>query len=223
MRRPVQILLAAGLAGLTTACAGGPQHVDGLAVPAGLVSPTAARTTPPPASPSVAPSSVPPSSASPSRSTRTATADLTIQPDRIGPLRIGMSLSAAEDTGLIVVRSGQEDTGPDACVSAYWKGRTEDDWMIFNGKYGLRALDSFGNQKTPEGIRTGSTLAAVLRAYPERTWRLEDSYETPEAERTTGEIMVDAVTGDGAHYRIKVKNSKVEYVQVESDRAGCYE
>jgi hypothetical protein len=223
MRRPVQFLLAAGLAGLTAACAGGPQHVDGLAAPAGLASPTPSRTASPPASPSAAPSSVPPSTVPPSKSTRTATADLTIRPDRIGQLKIGMSLAAAEATGLIVVPSGQEDAAPDACVSAYWKGQTREDWMIFNGEYGLRALDSFGNQRTAEGIRTGSTLAAVFRAYPQRKWRMEDSYETPEAERTSGEIMVDAVKGDGAHYRIEVENSTVENVQLESDRAGCYE
>ncbi|MEU4620335.1 hypothetical protein AB0G04_10210 [Actinoplanes sp. NPDC023801] len=223
MIRSAQVLAAAALVGLTAAC-NSPQHVDGIAAPAGLTSPSASGQARPAASPSFVPSSGAPSSARPSRpvNTATATADLTIQPDRIGRLKIGMSLTAAKATGLIVVSTGQDDVPPGGCVTAYWKGQTEEEWMIFNGKYGLRAVDSFGNQRTPEGIRTGSTLAAVRRAYPEFTWRT-DGDETPAAERTSGDILVDAVKGDGAHYRINIDKGKVTYVHVESDRAGCYE
>jgi len=167
-----------------------------------------------------------PSSASPTspaaKAIHTAPADLTIHPNHIGPLKIGMSLAAAKATGLIVVNAGQGNAGPDTCVSAHWKGRSSRVWMVFNGKYGLRALDSFGNQKTPEGIKPGSTLAAVRRAYPHLTWRT-DGDETPDARRTAGDALADAVKGDGAHYRINIQKSKVTDVQLESDRDGCYE
>jgi hypothetical protein len=133
-----------------------------------------------------------------------------------------MSLTAAEATGLVVVNAGQGNPAPDACVSAHWKGRPDSAWMVFNGKYGLRALDSYGNQKTPEGVRPGSTLAAVRRAYPHLTWRI-DGDNTPDAQRTGGDALVDAVPGDGAHYRIAIEKSKVTDVQLESDRTGCYE
>ncbi|MEU8819034.1 hypothetical protein [Actinoplanes sp. NPDC048796] len=133
-----------------------------------------------------------------------------------------MSLKAAKATGLIVVNAEQHGSGPDACVSAHWKGQSDEDWMIFNGKYGLRAIDSFGGQKTAEGIKPGSTLAAVRQAYPQLTWR-GDGDETPPAKRTAGDALVDVVKGDGAHYRINIEKSKVVYVQVESDRRGCYE
>jgi hypothetical protein len=222
MHRPVQISAVAALIGLTAACGNSPQHVDGAAAPAGLAPTTAPAPASPAASPSAVPASSKPSSATPTKPARTATADLTIHPDHIGQLKIGMSLTAAKATGLIVVSPGQEDVQPGGCVSAYWKGQSEEEWMIFNGKYGLRALDSFGNQRTAEGIRPGSTLAAVRRAYPEFTWRI-DGDETPDAERTSGDLLVDAVKGDGAHYRINIDNGKVTYVQLESDRAGCYE
>ncbi|GIE34942.1 hypothetical protein Ait01nite_079870 [Actinoplanes italicus] len=222
MHRPVQILVVAALVSLTAACSSGPQHVDGAAAPAGLASPAASLTSEPAAVPSAVSKSPTPSSPPPSRTTSTALTDLTIDPDRIGRLRIGMSLTAAKATGLIVVIPGQEDRGPEGCVAAYWKGRSEDDGMIFNGKYGLRALGSFGNQRTPEGIRPGSTLAAVREAYPRLTWRV-DGDETTDAERTSGDVLVDVVKGDGAHYRINIQDSKVTSVGLESDRAGCYE
>ena len=133
-----------------------------------------------------------------------------------------MSLEAAKATGLIVVNARQGTPGPDTCVDAHWKGQSNHVWMVFNGKYGLRALDSFGNQKTPEGIKPGSTLAAVRLAYPHLTWRI-DGDETPDAKRTGGDALVDVVKGDGAHYRINIQKSKVTDVQLESDRTGCYE
>ena len=171
------------------------------------------------------------SSASPTASARPSTAkpsahtdpaDLTIHPDHIGPLKVGMSLAAATATGLIVVDVGQGAPGPGTCIEAHWKGQSDHAWMVFNGKYGLRALDSFGNQETPEGIKPGSTLATVRRAYPHLTWRL-DGDETPDTKRTDGDVLVDAVKADGAHYRINIQHSKVTDVQVESDRTGCYE
>ena len=166
------------------------------------------------------------SSASPTsqpvKATHTDPADLTIHPDHIGPLKIGMSLGAAKATGLIVVNAGQGAAGPDTCVSAHWKGQSDRVWMIFNGRYGLRALDSFGDQRTPEGIKAGSTLAAVRRAYPHLIWRI-DGDEIPDARRTRGDALVDVVKGDGAHYRINIQRGRVTDVQLESDRTGCYE
>jgi hypothetical protein len=211
MHRLAQILGATTLVGLAAACG------NAAAAPVGRTSPTAA----PAASASHAPAATPTTS-HPVKSAHTDPAGLTIQPDHIGPLKIGMSLAAAKATGLIVVNADQDAPGPDACVAAHWKGQSDRVWMVFNGKYGLRALDSFGNQKTPEGIKPGSTLAAVRQAYPRLTWRI-DGDEKPDAQRTDGDALVDAVKGDGTHYRINIQKGKATDVQLESDRAGCYE
>ena len=221
MHRHARILGATALVALAAACttstrptAAGPASSAPVPAPVPAVSATGATV------PSPAPSSAPPTQ--PVAAPHTDPAGLTIRPDHIGPLRIGMSLAAAKATGLIVVNAGQGDSGPDACVEAHWKGEPDHAWMVFNGKHGLRAIDSFGHQKTPEGIKPGSTLAAVRRAYPDLIWRT-DGDETPDARRTAGDALADAVKGDGAHYRINIQKSKVTDVQLESDRDGCYE
>jgi hypothetical protein len=220
MHRLAQILGTTTLVGLIAACS------NAAAAPVGPTSSTPAPAASAGDAPAATPTPRAPSSASPTshpvKAAHTDPAGLTIHPDHIGPLKIGMSLAAAKATGLIVVNAGQGAPGPDTCVAAHWKGQSDRVWMVFNGRYGLRALDSFGNQKTPEAIKPGSTLAAVRRAYPHLTWRF-DGDETPDAQRTVGDALVDAVKGDGAHYRINIQKGKVTYVQLESDRDGCYE
>ena len=216
MHRYAQILGAAAIATLAAACSTTTPHGSAPTSPA--VTPPVVSVTPTdvPVDTSASP---PPASASP---THPAPTDLTIAADRIGPLKIGMSLTAAKATGLIVVNAPGDTAFAEGCTAAHWKGQPTDAWMVFNGKYGLRALDSFGNQQTPEGIRTGSTLAAVRRAYPHLVWRL-DGDEIPDAKRTDGDAMIDVAKGDGAHYRINIQKSKVTEVSLESDRSGCYE
>jgi hypothetical protein len=220
MHRLACILSATTLVALLAACNNDTaRHED--AAPADPASSAAASSAPATASAPRASSSPSPKS-HPAKVADVDTAELTINPDHIGPLKIGMSLRAAKATGLITVNAGQGDAGPDSCVSAHWKGQSDRGWMVFNGRYGLRALDSFGNQRTPEGIRPGSTLDAVKRTYPRITWRT-DGDDTPDAKRVSGDALVDVVKGDGAHYRININKKKVTDVQLESDRAGCYE
>lgn len=225
MHRLVQVSCVATLMALVAACGNDTPH-PAATPPAGL--PASAPSSAPAGSAGDAPTATPTpqaSSSSPASrpvSTHTDPARLTIHADHIGPLKIGMSLRAAKATGLIVVNSGPGAPGADSCVSAHWKGQSDHAWMVFNGKYGLRALDSFGDQKTPEGIRRDSTLAAVRRAYPHLTWRV-DGYDIPDRKRTDGDVLADVVKGDGAHYRINIQKSKVTDVQLESDRTGCYE
>jgi hypothetical protein len=215
MHRLAQLWGATTLVALVAACSNTTTQPDA-AGPAGSVSDAPATTPTPRASSSASPTS------QPVKATHTDPADLTIHPDHIGPLKIGMSLAAAKATGLIVVNAGQAAAGPETCVAAHWKGRSDRDGMIFNGRHGLRALDSFGDQKTPEGIKPGSTVAAVRRAYPHLIWRI-DGDEIPDARRTRGDALVDVVKGDGAHYRINIQRGRVTDVQLESDRTGCYE
>ncbi|SNY64790.1 hypothetical protein [Paractinoplanes atraurantiacus] len=219
MHRLAQIFGATTLVVLAAACSN-TTTPGAQATSAPTTAPTTAPATS--ATPTASASSSASPAAPPAEAAHTDPAGFTIKPDHIGPLKIGMSLKAAKATGLIVVNDGQDTAGPEACVSAHWKGQSDEDWMIFNGKHGLRAIDSFGGQKTPEGIKPGSSLASVRKAYPQLTWRV-DGDETPAAKRTSGDALVDAVKGDGAHYRINVQKSKVVYVQVESDRPGCYE
>ncbi|GAA0527443.1 hypothetical protein GCM10010172_04930 [Paractinoplanes ferrugineus] len=230
MRRFAPILAVSALVCLSAACDNGTtERVGGAAAPVGGGSSAPAPASEPASglppvggtvSPTPRASSSAPVDAPTSRPARTDTADLTIEPDHIGPLKIGMSLTAARKTGLIVVSAA--DSAGDTCSYAHWKGQSKDAGMVFNGRYGLRALSSFGNQKTPAGIHPGSTLAAVRAAYPGLTWRI-DGDEIPDAKRTDGDVMVDVVKGDGAHYRINVQKSKVTDIDLESDRTGCYE
>ena len=219
MHRLVKISFATTLIGVVAAC-GTTTHPDGpaaaAATPGGPASSAPAAT-----STSPAPVSTPPTTPA-VEVAHTDPAGLTIHPDHIGALKIGMSLAAAKATGLIVVNTGQDSAFAEPCVGAHWKGQSDEAWMVFNGKYGLRALDSFGDQKTAEGITAGSTLAAVRRAYPHLTWRT-DGDDILDARRTDGDALVDVVKSDGAHYRITILKSKVTDVQLESDRAGCYE
>lgn len=227
MHRLVKIFGATTLIGVVAACS---SNTSDLANPAATPTGVASSTATPGDSASGAPAATrkPKASGSPSptlppvEAAHTEPAALTIHPDHIGPLKIGMSLDAAKKTGLIVVDAPNEAPFAEACVGAHWKGQSKDVWMVFNGKYGLRALDSFGKQKTPEGIKAGSTLAAVRRAYPHLTWRL-DGDEIPDSRRTDGDALVDVMKSDGAHYRINIQKSKVTDVQLESDRSGCYE
>jgi hypothetical protein len=227
MHRFVKIFGATTLIGVVAACSSNtsppanptaaPTDVtSSAATPSDQVSDAPTATRQPPAPSSASPTSPPVEAA------HTDPADFTIHPDHIGPLKIGMSLAAAKKTGLIVVEAQDESPFDGGCVGARWKGQSDDVGMVFNGKYGLRALDSFGGQKTPEGIKAGSTLAAVRRAYPHLIWRM-DGDEIPESRRTDGDALVDVVKGDGAHYRIDIQKSKVVDVQLESDRSGCYE
>lgn len=227
MYRLAQVFGATTLVALVAACSSNTtRHEDAAAVPAGATSSSAAPADSAGDGPAATPTPQASSSASPTsqpvKTAHTDPAHLTIHRDHIGPLKIGMSLRAAKATGLIVVNTNQDAAGPDACVSAHWKGRSDHAWMVFNGEYGLRALDSFGDQKTPEGIKSGSTLAAVRRAYPHLTWRI-DGEKTPDARRIDGDALVDVVRGDGAHYRITIQKKRVTDVQLESDRTGCYE
>jgi hypothetical protein len=226
MHRLAQIFGTATLVGLVAACGTNATQQEDAALPVGLTSSTATPADSAGEAPAASPTPQAPSSASPSshpvKAAHTGPADLIIHPDHIGPLKIGMSLGAAKATGLIVINTRQGTPGPDTCVYARWKGQSDDVGMVFNGRYGLRALDSLGNQKTPEGIKPGSTLAAVRRAYPHSTWRI-DGDETPDAQRTGGDALIDVGKGDGAHYRINIQKGKVTDVQLESDRTGCYE
>ncbi len=219
MHRFTQILCAATLVSFAAACNDTNAPV---ALPSTAAAPAVSASDAPAATPTPRASSSAPPTSQPGNPAHTDLANLTVDPSQIGPLRIGMSLAAAKSTGLIVVNAGQGTVFPDSCISAHWKGQSDRAWMVFNGKYGLRALDSFGGQKTPEGIKPGSTLAAVRLAYPRLTWRV-DGDQTPAAQRTAGDALVDAVKGDGAHYRINIQHGKVTDVQLESDRAGCYE
>lgn len=227
MHRLVKIFGATTLIGVVAACSTNTSHgASPTAAPTSVTSSTARPDDPASGAPATTPTPQAPSSASPTKPpvvvAHTDPASLTIHPDHIGALKIGMSLDAAKKTGLIVVNAHQGTPFAPPCVGAHWKGQSDDVWMVFNGKYGLRAVDSFGDQKTPEGIKAGSTLAAVRRAYPHLTWRL-DGDEIPDARRTDGDVLVDVVKGDGAHYRINIQKSKVADVQLESDRSGCYE
>jgi hypothetical protein len=197
---------------VATGCGAGPQRLDGEAQPAG-----AASTGPAPYTQTAAPSPVAPSTATTSPASRPATGPATptatrrttrppvvLGPDGFGALKLGMSRSEAEATGMI---SGYriEDFGANCGIS---KLRGTDSTVFFTPGLGVSSIDAAPGVRTPEGIRLGSTMSAVQRAYPD--WELAVGGG-------------DTGWGWAGHYRIDVKNGKVTYLTLATEGQRCVE
>ena len=215
MIRISAVLLGTALA--AAACAGGPQHVDGFAQPAGAatIPPASATATPAPAT--SAPTSTPATpatsaatgtsptgtaSSEPAASTRPVTPLL--GPNGLGELQLGMSRAEAEATGLITGYRVEDFTG-NCGVS---KIRGTDATVYFTPGLGLSSIAAYGSVRTPRGIRLGSTVAAVRKAYPDWDFAIGDE--------KNGWGWVD-------HYRIDVKDGKVSYLALAAEGQRCIE
>ncbi|MCU7724306.1 hypothetical protein ODJ79_11320 [Actinoplanes sp. KI2] len=224
MGRLATLLGAVAVVGLASACAQDPEHLSGAAAPVGTPASASAATpasTPPTTG---VPSSAPPASSKPVQPSATASTDLehlTIYPTHVGDLRVGMSLTSAKATGLITFRPGAIASDPAGCSYADWRGHPGATGVVFNGRYGIRAIEGIAQQHTPQGIKIGSTLSATKKVFPDLHFAQADLGGNPNPQ--TGRAFADPKPNDGAHYRFAFKNGKVAEIGLASDRAGCYE
>lgn len=173
MRKVRLAVVLLGTALVVTGCGQGPQRLAGNAVPAGATStveptsdPVGEPTSEPGGQPTSEPVGEPTSQSGGQPTSDPANRPTTLGPDGFGALKLGMSRSQAEATGLI---SGYkaEDFGA-KCGYSKLKGTSAT--VYFTPGLGVSSIDASAGVRTPEGIRLGSTMNAVRKAYPD--WEL---------------------------------------------------
>ncbi|WP_127501681.1 hypothetical protein [Actinoplanes solisilvae] len=229
MKRATLALGLSGLAGLvlfTGACGSGAAHLEGSAVPFGASPAPSTAPVSPASAPVVTATSASPSA--PAATTKPATTEkpqlgTVIGPRGLGAVRLGMSMSAASATGLIGkwVNPATGATTPEGggcSMTAPLKEAPSDDATVYGGKdRGIIVISAYGRIRTPEGIRIGSSKAALLEAYP--TWR-PIAEENPEAD---GRGLVAVPGNSKANYRIATVNGKVAQLALQFKTQDCYE
>jgi hypothetical protein len=201
---------------LVAACGDGVQRVDGPAAPiAGSPAPSATSTAPtspattPPTTPSITPASRKPTTAAP-------------KSDIIGPkgyraLQLGMSQKAATATGLIDPWKTSGDSG---CIgySHLRKATGDSGNVLFSSKLGVVVIDApSADVRTPEGIHIGSTLAALLKAYP--NWERADA----DGPGPDGRGWAKVPGNSDAYYRTTIEGGKVTELTLQHKDQDCYE
>ena len=149
MRRTARV--AGAILGLAVAagCTAPVERVDVEAAPAGAT-----------AAPSAAPSTAP--AAGPPRSARV------LGPTGLGKLDLGMTAEQAEASGTVVKdKYVTEATAGCGDVFRLRGAQHPAGFVSYSKAYGVAAIPAYGSIATPAGIRIGSSVAAVRRAYPE--------------------------------------------------------
>lgn len=150
----------------------------------------------------------------------------TVDPDTItnlgplgaGPLHLGMSKAEAAATGAVSGLSGTEGTCGGITDGRLVGAMPADDTdlvgqLFFSTSTGkLVIIAATPGQATPEGIRLGSSLAQVKKAYP--TWKGDEG--------VGGGAGLVAVTGNKqAVYRVYVDADQVMELSVQSRVQDC--
>lgn len=207
--RAIRLLTVIACLALGTGCQSTPRHVEGEAGPAGspATSPSSSQAlTSPPGGPTT-PSS-PTVSVSPTAAKSPTRTKLTLGPNGIGPLRLGMTIAQAEATGVVKKFRSNPAGG---CASAYLIAG-DGDVVLHSPLKGVATIDAPGSMKTPQGIGVGSSLSAVERAYP-------DFKFDPDISRGYA-----AVPGNSkAVYRIAFRDGRVSQLTLQYRDQGCYE
>ncbi|WP_127506493.1 hypothetical protein [Actinoplanes solisilvae] len=205
--RLATVLLCTALA--MTACNNqGPQKLDGAARPDGVsLAPSPSATTAPPAPPtSTSPSASTSTSVRPSKSASSSpkTTPTVLGPSGFGALKLGMTRKQAEATGMITGYETENFTGNCGVAKLRPGGAT----VYFTPGMGLSSIGAYGRVRTPKGIKLGSTVTALKKAYP--TW--EDA-------------IGDGQTGYGwaDHYRFDVRDGKVTSFSLTAEGQRCIE
>jgi hypothetical protein len=213
--RLIGILVCLTMAG---GCTSSPQRVEGEAGPAGVAPSSAAPT--PAAVPALSssPSPAPSRAASPAKTASPPSAAAPVPvlgPNGFGALRLGISRRQAEATGLI---SPFEGTDGDGCaLRAHLRASAKAD-VYYSGSLGVEIIEAYAGVRTPEGIRIGSSLAAVRRAYPD--W-FNVAAGSEKEKYTDGRGLVAVPGNSKAHYRIVTLQGRVAELTLQYRNQNC--
>jgi hypothetical protein len=214
MRRTIPILTAAlGLA-VIAGCTPGPQRAGGTASPVGAAGSISPATTAPASAPAARPSS--PAAPSISKPTTHTPAPLVLGPTGLGKLKIGMSASKANATGMLVPPLS---TGATECEYPELRPRGSEHPVVYSPRRGVISIPGWGKISTPEGIRIGSTLAQVKKAYDDFRPHSADDL----GKNGDGRGFAGFNDSNNAHYRFEIDNRKVTELWIEHDNQDCYE
>ncbi|BCJ70967.1 hypothetical protein CS0771_05110 [Catellatospora sp. IY07-71] len=180
----------------------------------GTPSPSAAESPFPSPFPSPSPSAS--ASASPSASpSKQGTSRYTLGPRGYGALRLDMTAAQARATGLTTAIPATADCNAEVYLrgTRYDQEPANHPGRVWFDDGRVAVIWAVPGVSTPEGIRIGSTLAQVRKAYPK--WSAIDGYE--------GHGYIPAPGNSDAKYRIEVRDGKVASVALHSVNRGCYE
>ncbi|GIF26278.1 hypothetical protein BJ973_005633 [Actinoplanes tereljensis] len=209
------VLLSAAL--LLGACGNGVEQVGGAAGPVTPSPAASSATATEPATPSTPPS-VSASPATPKApSTPSTPAGIVLGPQGFGALKLGMTAEEATATGMI--KSWKSMGVADGCTkqSTLKLASGDHGFVYFSTALGLEIIDAYPGVSTPEGVKIGTTHAAMLKAYP--GWANAEE----EDQHAEGRGYV-RVPGNGqANYRILTRDGKVAEITLQSTTQDCYE
>jgi hypothetical protein len=180
----------------------------------------------PTASPSPQPSATPePTTASPTEPTP-APAALVVVPGAIGSVRADMSKAEALMTGFFNADVPPPVEGCDP-FPLQWKKNYKGVDVLTRGDGSIASLGAFeGGPKTSKGIGYGSTLAQVIKAYPNLSPVVDAAFGQAGAFEFQGDKFIGFLFGEETVSSVK-QSSKVTFMEVtvgdkpEMMRSGC--
>jgi hypothetical protein len=181
--------------------------------PATDPTPTVSTEAPTPSTTAPAPSATPGPSTTPAPSSTPSPATAPVLgPDGLGSLELGMSRGQAEATGL--VEPFRNEPNSDQCQ---WRSELTDapageGTVLYSDTLGVATIDAYAGVQTPEGITIGSSLAAVVSAYP--GFEVSDQLARGYA-RVPGNSQVV--------YRLSFADAKVVELTLQYVQQDCYE
>lgn len=226
--RPGFMVLVATVGVALSGCVNSPRQLAGEATPFGAASPipstiptVAAAPSPssspssrPPSPPGTSKTSIPPEKSSRPSFHRVIGPAKVLGPTGLGKLQIGMTTKEAEATGMVEAGEGDRD-----CGSWYLKPDVKGGAQVGWSSRGVISIAAYDQIATPEGIRIGSLLAQVEKAYDDLTGVAadKDGGSWGDGPALAGQ---EDTYGD-VHYRFLFVNGAVVKMNLEHDRPKC--